>query len=262
MPTTYAHDLFGKMVYQKVDEKVQRIIRRHRMAYTIGLHGPDILFYLQPFRKNPVNQLGHEMHRQEAAGFFEKCRGVYLRTGNEELLSYLLGFMCHFMLDSTCHPFIGDYIEKTGASHDEIETEFDRELMEMTGKDPYHYHPASVIRVKKSCVQTIASVLDGVTEKNVCNALHSMKLYTGITVCGNSFKREAMLKVAKLSGIYGLVQGRIMRTQPVERCIRSTRELKRLFKLAIPETVSVLDDFYLNIDRTGELNARFNRNYN
>lgn len=262
MPTTYAHDLFGKMVYQKLDEKMQDIIKNNRMAYTIGLHGPDILFYLQPFRKNPVNQLGQEMHRQEAAGFFEKCRRTYLRTGNEELLSYLFGFMCHFMLDSSCHPFIGRYIEKTGAPHDEIETEFDRELMEMTGKDPYHYHPASVIRVKKSCVQTIASVLDGVTEQNVCHALHSMKFYTGVTVCGNPLKRAAMLKVSKLLGIYNLVQGRIIRTKPVERCLGSTRELKRLFKLAIPETVTVLEDFYRHIEMPGELNARFNRNYN
>ncbi len=262
MPTTYAHDLFGKMVYQKLDKEIQEMIKNNRMAYTIGQQGPDILFYMQPFRKNPVNQLGQEMHQQEAAGFFAKCREVYRRTGNKELLVYLFGFICHFMLDSACHPYIGKYIERTGAPHDEIETELDRELMEMTGKDPYHYHPASVIRVKRSCVQTIASVLDGITEQNVCHALHSMKFYTGITVCHSQLKRKAMLKAAGALGIYDMVQGRIIRTQPVARCQKSTRDLKRLFRMTVPEAAEILEEFYRSIDGKEELNSRFNRNYN
>lgn len=45
MPTTYAHDLFGKRVYRKLSAKLQHLIRSNGNLYRIGQHGPDILFY-------------------------------------------------------------------------------------------------------------------------------------------------------------------------------------------------------------------------
>ena len=45
MPTTYAHDLFGKEVYKKLPSDMKALIRRYGDLYRIGLHGPDILFY-------------------------------------------------------------------------------------------------------------------------------------------------------------------------------------------------------------------------
>lgn len=45
MPTTYAHDLFGKKIYAKLPAEIQKVIRRNTNLYRIGLHGPDILFY-------------------------------------------------------------------------------------------------------------------------------------------------------------------------------------------------------------------------
>ena len=57
MPTTYAHDLFGKEVYKKLPSDMKALIRRHGDLYRIGLHGPDILFYYM-VSKNPVTQFG------------------------------------------------------------------------------------------------------------------------------------------------------------------------------------------------------------
>ena len=137
MPTTYVHDLFGKKVYQRLPGEIKETIRRHKAAYIVGLHGPDILFYVRPFQKNRLNEMGHRLHREEAAEVFEKGKELYRATKDEGALAYLLGFVCHFMLDSTCHPYIAEYMKKTGAGHDEIETEFDRAMMESTGKNPF-----------------------------------------------------------------------------------------------------------------------------
>ncbi len=57
MPTTYAHDLFGKEVYRRLPADMKALIRRHGELYRIGLHGPDILFYYM-VSKNPVTQFG------------------------------------------------------------------------------------------------------------------------------------------------------------------------------------------------------------
>ena len=67
MPTTYAHDLFGKMVYHRLDPEIQEKIKKYQTTYQIGLHGPDILFYVRPFHKNRFNQMAHftEKRRQD-----------------------------------------------------------------------------------------------------------------------------------------------------------------------------------------------------
>lgn len=262
MPTTYAHDLFGKTVYQKLSSEIQEVIIRHKAAYTAGLHGPDILFYVRPFRKNRFNEAGHRMHSEEAADFFEKGKELYRATGNEGALVYLLGFVCHFMLDSSCHPYIRDYMEKTGVSHEEIETELDRALMEATGKNPFFYHPSRVIRPTNDCVQSIAAVLGNVSEKDVRHMLRAMKFYTNATVCRTPLKRKLLLGAAKFLGVSTFVQGRVILKYPRLSCEQCTEELKRLFKLAIPETVTVLEEYYRNVQRQEEIAFRFRRNYN
>ena len=185
MPTTYAHDLFGKMVYHRLDPEIQEKIKKYQTTYQIGLHGPDILFYVRPFHKNRFNQMAHRLHREEAAGFFERGRELYQKTGNEEILVYLLGFICHFMLDSTCHPYISEYMKKTGAGHDEIETEFDRSLMIRTGRDPFHYQPGSVLRIEKKSVDAISKVLEGMRHRDIVRALMGTKFYTKLSVCNS-----------------------------------------------------------------------------
>ena len=69
MPTTYAHDLFGREVYRRLPSDMKGLIRRHGDLYRIGLHGPDILFYYM-VSKNPVTQFGIDMHREKAKAFF------------------------------------------------------------------------------------------------------------------------------------------------------------------------------------------------
>ena len=83
MPTTYAHDLFGKMVYHRLSPEIREVIKAHQTTYQIGLHGPDILFYVRPFHRNRFNQMAHRLHREEAIGFFEKGRLLYQQTGDE-----------------------------------------------------------------------------------------------------------------------------------------------------------------------------------
>lgn len=105
MPTTYAHDLFGKEVYKRLPSDMKALIRRHGDLYRIGLHGPDILFYYM-VSKNPVTQFGIEMHHEKARAFFEEGMRQVRRNDDEALFAYLLGFGCHYILDSACHPYV------------------------------------------------------------------------------------------------------------------------------------------------------------
>lgn len=261
MPTTYAHDLYGKMVYQRLNPELKKVIKRHQTTYQIGLHGPDILFYVRPFHSNRFNQMAHRLHQEEARGFFEKGRRLYQRTQDEEILVYLLGFICHFMLDSTCHPYIGKYMEKTGAGHDEIETEFDRSLMLMTGKDPFHYQPGSVIQIEKKSVKAISQVLEGMSPKDIVRALMGTKFYTKLPICETEQKRRIKLAISKAFFIYPFADGRVIRKEPKAICLESTEHLTGLFRKAVPEAVEMIEEYYHERNGSEKLNARFDRNY-
>ena len=52
------------------------------------------------------------MHDQCADEFFENGMALYRRSGNEEILAYVLGFGAHYLLDSTCHPYVNEMSRK------------------------------------------------------------------------------------------------------------------------------------------------------
>lgn len=261
MPTTYTHDAFGKVVYQKLPEDIKRVIAGYKMAFLIGLHGPDLLFYYRPFEKNEVNERGHAMHEAAAAEFFRRGKASYLQNRDEELLSYLTGFICHYMLDSTCHPYIEEYMKETGAGHDEIETDLDRYLMERHGFNPFRYCPAKALSPERECVRVIGECFEGLDECQIVKAIRSMHFYTALTVCPNPLKRKVLLAVSRAVNAEELVAGRVMMKKRSKRCMEGSAELLRLIRLAIPETVTVIEDFYETIEDENYLNCRFDRNY-
>ena len=74
------------------------------------------------------------MHNAPAAPFFQAgAAHVNGRPEGQALLSYLLGFLCHFALDSECHSYIEYEIGRSGHRHVAIETALDGALMEKDG---------------------------------------------------------------------------------------------------------------------------------
>ena len=124
MPSTYAHRRFGADVLQQLPAALQDQIGKNRALFDVGLHGPDLLFYYHAAKSNPVSALGNAMHEQPGRVFFERARGVVRQAKDRDAaLAYALGFVCHFALDSTCHPYVEAYTHQSGVSHCEIETE-------------------------------------------------------------------------------------------------------------------------------------------
>ena len=157
MPTTYTHFAYGRDVFDLLPGPVQEDLRPYIHFYDIGVHGPDILFYYRSFRRNSVNQYGVKVHHEPAAVFFRHAMKEYLIQGcRPEAKAYLAGFMTHFILDSTCHPYIRRQIRRTGISHTEIETDFDAVLMEEDGKNARKYHTARHLRTSGKYTRIIA----------------------------------------------------------------------------------------------------------
>lgn len=136
MPATYAHYRFGASALGKMPADVSRTAKRHRRMFDVGLHGPDLFFFYKPVFSTKVGRLGSKFHRQTGKEFFSRaCRNLRLDP-TEAGQAYLYGALCHYALDTHCHPLVEKYSWEGIASHARIEAEFDRFLMEMDGMQP------------------------------------------------------------------------------------------------------------------------------
>lgn len=257
MPSAYAHYTFGKKVYAELPLPVKRLISQNRQAYSIGLQGPDILFYYHPWGKNSISRTGSQLHHQLAAGFFEEGRRRFSETGNVILFSYLLGFVCHFMLDSSCHPYIGEKVEERKTTHHEIESEFDRMLMLLDEKDPFTFNPTGYMSTEDSLCAAIAEAFPAVTKEQVRESILSCKMIHDISICDNTAKRAFSGSMTTLVGLKGLV----LPKEPNSLCEESNKELFWLYQSAVEETAEILLGFYYACYNGAPLNPRFMRTY-
>lgn len=134
MPATYAHYRFGAQMLSRMPADLGRTAKRHRRLFDVGLHGPDLFFYYHPAFQTSTGKLGSKFHRQTGREFFSRvCRSLRLEP-SEAGQAYLYGALCHYTLDTLCHPLVEKASLEGVASHTRLETEFDRFLLELDGK--------------------------------------------------------------------------------------------------------------------------------
>lgn len=143
MPAVATHYLFGQEVYRNLIEKNRKdiigLIRKHRLDYNIGLQGPDPFFYYQPTKTNEVTTYASEIHKKSGMAFMQNALEVIHETTDMRVFAYMLGFVCHYALDSEAHPTV-NRLGKDGIGHVRIETELDREMLlrEILKRDAKH----------------------------------------------------------------------------------------------------------------------------
>lgn len=263
MPTTYTHDLFGKKVYAKLPGEMKKVIRENGELYRIGLHGPDILFYFM-MSKNPVSRFGVAMHHEKARAFFEQGMERVRESTDEALLSYLLGFGCHYLLDSTCHPYVNRIAEEGVVSHTLLEKEFDRTLMLEQGKNPLHFYPSDCIVPRMSSAKVIHKVLPLIRTINIYISLKMMKFMTNAMVYDDGGRRRKWL--ARLFALAGKKNAKtlldhFMTETPAPECAKPVEELKKLYEEALEKAPAELESLYALSVEPGHLSERWNQTY-
>lgn len=242
MPAAYAHYTFGKKVFLALPEGIRQAVAaspQTKRLFALGLQGPDPFFFYRPFYPNRVLGLAGKIHRGAAADFFEAAS---YEPPSEELTSYLLGFCCHFVLDSTCHPYIARRIEEAAAAgtpvtHHQIESEFDRFLMEQDGRDPLAFNPACYMFPKGDDAVIIAKAFPGVTAAEVSEALACMALAEDILTGRTAFKRALIGGPLSLTPFKGLM----LAEKADPRCAASNRELEKLYLEAVSRGAELLE---------------------
>lgn len=174
MPGFTTHYILGMKAFNDLpNNQLKYIIAKYRWLYQLGLQGPDIFFYNIPIlRHRDYRNVGSYMHEHHIQNFF----ACYLRNLGEisskqqraEGLAYLCGYLCHYIGDSICHPYvygrIGYDVKAPSAQahgmHAALENDIDALLLlKYKKKKPSQFNQAATICLNGMEMQFISRFL-------------------------------------------------------------------------------------------------------
>ncbi len=262
MPAVYAHDRFGVLVRHRMNKELHSITEQYNSAYRDGLQGPDIFFFYHPFYKNWVQDYGTHLHHSDAGAFFRHALRVVRRYGrNSSQYAYLLGFICHFTLDSECHPYIEKQTVRSGVAHLEIEAEFEKYLIRKKGLDPLRFPFADLIYQDPETASAIEPFFPSVSQKKVCSSLSGMQLVKRFFGAPVPVRKYLFRPVMKVTGLYHSANGLMIQETDNPLCRESNQKLEELFSASVPLAVSLQEQFDQCLQNGQELPVRFHRTF-
>lgn len=262
MPSTYAHYRFGNMALKHLPNNLIKIIESHRSLYDIGVHGPDYLFYYEPYHHNPTSSYGFKMHDKLASDFFKKARIAYANHEEKEaMLAYILGFVSHFSLDYTDHSYVEIKETVSKVSHGLIETEYDRHLLIKDGLNPFKEDPVKHIHPTYENAKIIAYFFDDIGVKKVEKALRGMVFYLRLLKSSSDMKRSFLNTSFKAINQYDSLSSLVMKKEADERCLDSNLRLDKLEPKALELFIALANNMYAYLNGQADLDERFYKTF-
>lgn len=197
MPAHYAHYRFGKQVLSTMAPEQRQCVQRFRRMYDMGLNGPDIFFYFNPYWKTATGDLGETFHRQSGREFFAVAAKA---ATSEAALAYLYGLLAHYCLDSVCHPYIRQLVDIEEAKHTPLESAFERHLLLLDKKpSPQTYDMSKHWKLTRGECMTVAAFYPGTTGAKISQSVKSMAFSVKFLQHPNRTFRKKLLQKFKPS---------------------------------------------------------------
>ncbi len=197
MPSHYAHYRFGSRIISELPPEIRRTIRQFRPLYDVGLHGPDILFYHNILFRDNIAVLGSRFHGQTGEEFFTRICKHLRMSPNEAAMAYLYGVLTHYCLDSTVHPFVYEQIADGKIGHAELETEFDRFLLQLDGhRQPNTFDCSPHIRLTRGECATVSEFYPGASASAVSASVRGMAAAVRLLAMPNGSLRRTVENAA------------------------------------------------------------------
>lgn len=112
MPSIFMHAQFAQDVYDKldIDTKYFLVDQKNNLKTFAQSVDPLFLYDIKNLKKKSrIRDFGHYFHRNKTQEFFINLI-YYIKyndlSNNPEIIAFLYGFLSHYILDSTMHPYI------------------------------------------------------------------------------------------------------------------------------------------------------------
>jgi hypothetical protein len=164
MPSLITHHIFSKDLLKKLNKDELNKFDKELTIYHTFAQSHDYLFY---YRFNPkysktIKKLGHYAHHHNTQDYLiniiKEIKNNKLEN-NQQVIAYLYGSITHYVLDTTCHPYIfyktGVYrkkeknTKKYHGKHNEIEKNIDAIYYEKNTNKKYYKCNISKEIIKK-----------------------------------------------------------------------------------------------------------------
>lgn len=257
MPSVYAHYRFGITLLSAMPADVRKTISRFRNLYEVGLHGPDLFYYASPMIPTGGDFLGIKYHEQTGREFFCRvCRAVRMER-SEAALAYLYGVLCHYCLDSVCHPVIARLVAEENVRHTRLETEFDRYLLDTDGKQPAYAQDFSPhIKATAGEAETISRFYPPATPGGIRRAVRSMAFYTKLLATSDGMGRTLLEK--GIGVIPKEIQGMLMTKAPDPSCAALCPQLMECYCQAEKKFPAYLEQLREHMTYSAQFGEEFN----
>ena len=187
MPSSVTHNYFSEDVYSKIDNNIKEKIEPCLGEYKIFSQGPDPYFFYD-FHLTKRSKEVHKINKAMQHSLINKHFLSLINYINDKkyysnslVMSYLYGQICHYSLDTTCHPFIiynaGSYDEnnkdayKYNGLHEEMEYYIDCYLIYEREKQlPRKYKAYKKLFCKFKFNEELIDTID-----NVCDDVYGFK---------------------------------------------------------------------------------------
>lgn len=257
MPSHYTHYRFGAQVIAYLPPEAKRSVRLFRSLYDVGLHGPDIFFYHNIFFKDSIVALGSKYHNMTGEAFFTPiCKHLRLEP-NEAAVAYLYGLLTHYCLDSTMHPFVYETTADGQIGHTELETEFDRFLLQRDGKPhPNTFDCSPHMQLTDGECETVAKFY-GTTPTAVKASVRSMASTVKFVSMPNGNVRRMVE-----STLRGRLRENFMGRTPNKNCAHLDGDLMALYDQALAKFPAMVAALQAHMSHNAPLGELFENTFN
>ena len=253
MPSSYAHHRFGQQTFDLLPPELQKTVRRFPQLYTVGLHGPDLFFYYNPFADTALGRLGPEYHRRSGRDYFSQVCAQYRQNPTEGALSYLLGLLAHYCLDAHVHPLVHEKTDTGPLGHVELEVEFDRYLMVLDGiSSPETEDFSPWFRLTRGECLTVSAFYPPATAASIHTAARNTRLVTRLLAMKN---RKLLNRGISLFG--ETIRQQMILSPANHKCLHLNCDLLDLYGQALEDFPVLLAQLRENLDHGTPLGEEF-----
>ena len=260
MPGIYAHYRMGVGLLQTLPADTFRTIQRFRRLFEVGLHGPDIFRYFSPVLPTSVGALASKFHGQDGKTFFSRsCRTTRMER-SEAAQAYLYGILCHYVLDAVMRPYINEQATARGIPAEEIETEFDRFLLEKDGKNPPEAQDFSThLKITPGECATVAKFYPSSTARQVQDSLGAMSKTVKLFAVPDGTRRTVLRSSMELTKMP--LRHMLMTVGANPKCAGLNEQLLELYESALVQFPDMLRQVQENLTYSGGFGDEFSTNF-